>query len=118
MDEAVSRIRSFNRLVTERSGALDDRYLAGRRPLGEARVLWEIGDNGAEVRRVRERLGLDSGYLSKLLRSLEVDPSHADARHCLTGYFAELGTRFDAGFDPPSGRHPPSMSSGGRLDCS
>ena len=73
MEEAVSRIRSFNRLVTERVGALDDRYLAGRRPLGEARVLWEIGDNGAEVRRLRERLGLDSGYLSRLLRSLEAD---------------------------------------------
>ncbi len=73
MDEAVGRIRSFNRLVTERVGALDDRYLAGRRPLGEARVLWEIGDSGAEVRRLRERLGLDSGYLSRLLRSLEAD---------------------------------------------
>jgi DNA-binding MarR family transcriptional regulator len=73
VEEAVSRIRSFNRLVTERVGALDDRYLAGRRPLGEARVLWEIGDNGAEVRRLRERLGLDSGYLSRLLRSLEAD---------------------------------------------
>ena len=29
VEEAVSRIRSFNRLVTERVGALDDRYLAG-----------------------------------------------------------------------------------------
>ena len=73
MEEAVSHIRSFNRLVTERVGALDDRYLAGRRPLGEARVLWEIGTSGAEVRRLRERTGLDSGYLSRLLRSLEAD---------------------------------------------
>ncbi len=30
----------------------------------------------------------------------EVDPSHADARYCLREYFAELGTRFDTGFDP------------------
>jgi DNA-binding MarR family transcriptional regulator/ribosomal protein S18 acetylase RimI-like enzyme len=33
-------------------------------------VLWEIGD-GVEVRQLRARLGLDSGYLSRLLRSLE-----------------------------------------------
>jgi DNA-binding MarR family transcriptional regulator/GNAT superfamily N-acetyltransferase len=68
--ETVSRIRSFNRVVTERVGALNDHYLALDRPLGEARLLWEIG-GGAEVRRLRARLGLDSGYLSRLIRSLE-----------------------------------------------
>ena len=57
--------------MTQRVGALDDRYLARDRPLGEARVLWEIGDDGAEVRALRARLGLDSGYLSRLLRTLE-----------------------------------------------
>jgi DNA-binding MarR family transcriptional regulator/GNAT superfamily N-acetyltransferase len=40
-------------------------------PLGEARVLWEIGKDGCELRLLRARLGLDSGYLSRLLRSLE-----------------------------------------------
>jgi DNA-binding MarR family transcriptional regulator/GNAT superfamily N-acetyltransferase len=39
--------------------------------LGEARLLWEIGPEGCEVRLLRARLGLDSGYLSRLLRSLE-----------------------------------------------
>jgi DNA-binding MarR family transcriptional regulator/GNAT superfamily N-acetyltransferase len=57
--------------VTERIGALEDRYLARDRPLGEARVLWEIGGEGTDVRLLRTRLGLDSGYLSRLLRSLE-----------------------------------------------
>jgi len=71
MDAAVARVRSFNRLVTERVGALNDRYLARDRPLGEARVLWEIGPAGCEIRQLRARLGLDSGYLSRLLRSLE-----------------------------------------------
>jgi DNA-binding MarR family transcriptional regulator/N-acetylglutamate synthase-like GNAT family acetyltransferase len=174
MGEAVARVRSFNRLVTERVGALEDGYLSLDRPLGEARVLWEVGLDGCDVRALRSRLGLDSGYLSRLLRSLEAsglvtversaddgrvrtarltargaakreeldrrsdelaqsfleplsaskrerlvaamaeverlltaglveivdaDPAGADGRHCLGAYFAELGRRFDAGFD-------------------
>ena len=175
VDAAVSQVRSFNRLVTQRVGALNDRYLARDRPLGEARLLWEIGVDGCDVRRLRSRLDLDSGYLSRLLRSLEtanlvrvgpneddkrvrtvrltpagraerdllerrsdelarsfleplseprrqrlvaamaeverlltaalveidvVDPAHRDAQLCVREYFAELGRRFDMGFDP------------------
>jgi DNA-binding MarR family transcriptional regulator/GNAT superfamily N-acetyltransferase len=68
---AVAQVRRFNRIVTQRVGALDDRFLARDRPLGAARVLWEIGEDGCEVRVLRERLELDSGYLSRLLRRLE-----------------------------------------------
>ena len=39
----VEQVRRFNRTVTQRVGALDDHFLARERPLGEARVLWEIG---------------------------------------------------------------------------
>lgn len=67
----VEEVRRFNRVVTERVGALNDHFLGRERPLGEARLLWEIGLEGAEVRLLRARLGLDSGYLSRLLRSLE-----------------------------------------------
>ncbi len=67
----VARVRSFNRTVTERVGALDDHYLGFTRGLGAARVLWEIGPDGIEVRELRRRLGLDSGYASRLLRTLE-----------------------------------------------
>ena len=45
----VERVRSFNRTVTERIGALQDAYLASDRPLGADRVLWEIGD-GTDLR--------------------------------------------------------------------
>ena len=85
-DADVRSVRSFNRLVTERVGALEDRYLATDRPLGEARLLWEIGRGRAEVRELRRRLALDSGYLSRLLQSLEaaglirVRPSGDDRR--------------------------------------
>ena len=66
----VERVRSFNRTVTERVGALQDSYLASDRPLGADRVLWEIGD-GTDLRALRNRLDLDSGYLSRLIASLQ-----------------------------------------------
>ena len=87
MDRAlIERVRSFNRTVTQRVGALDDHFLALDRPLGESRLLWEIGEDGCDVRRLRAALDLDSGYVSRLLRSLETDglvtvaPSPADKR--------------------------------------
>src|SRR5919201_3484563 len=70
-DAMVDQVRRFNRVVTERVGVLNDRFLGRARPLGEARLLWEIGVDGCELRLLRARLGLDSGYLSRLLRSLE-----------------------------------------------
>jgi DNA-binding MarR family transcriptional regulator/GNAT superfamily N-acetyltransferase len=81
----VTQVRRFNRVVTQRVGALDERFLA-RRPLGEARLLWEIGPDGRDVRWLREQLDLDSGYLSRLLRNLEsaglvtVGPGERDGR--------------------------------------
>jgi DNA-binding MarR family transcriptional regulator/GNAT superfamily N-acetyltransferase len=67
----VETVRSFNRSVTQRIGVLTDRYLGRNRPLADARVLWEIGERGCDVRALRRGLNLDSGYLSRLLRSLE-----------------------------------------------
>ena len=84
--ELVAAVRRFNRTVTQRVGALDEEYMARGRPLGQARLLWEIGPDGAEVATLRARLGLDSGYLSRLLRSLEGDglvtvgPANGDGR--------------------------------------
>ncbi|QXE36038.1 helix-turn-helix domain-containing GNAT family N-acetyltransferase [Streptomyces sp. GMY02] len=87
MDAAqIEQVRRFNRTVTERVGVLHDHYLGRDRPVGEARLLWEIGEQGQDVRRLRERLGLDSGYLSRLLRALEtsglvtVEPHPGDRR--------------------------------------
>ena len=82
----VEQVRRFNRTVTQRIGALNDSFLARDRPLGQARVLWEIGPEGSDIRLLRSRLDLDSGYLSRLLRSLEndglivVEQSRADGR--------------------------------------
>jgi DNA-binding MarR family transcriptional regulator/GNAT superfamily N-acetyltransferase len=170
----VSQVRRFNRIVTQRVGALDDRFHGRDLPLGEARLLWEIGPEGCELRTLRARVDLDSGYLSRMLRSLEtaglvsvepgedrrvrvarltaaglderevldqrsddaaesllepltggqrerlvdamreverlmtasmvvveeVDPADPAAQYCLREYGAELGRRFEMGFDP------------------
>ncbi len=81
MDESeIGRVRSFNRVVTRRIGALSDDYLGRGRPLGESRLLFEIGREGADVADLRARLGLDSGYLSRLLRALEAQGLVASRR--------------------------------------
>lgn len=85
MDQ-IESVRDFNRYYTQRLGVLHDHYLGQGRPLGEARLLFEIGEGGADLRDLRGRLGLDSGYLSRLLRSLgdqglvTVGPHPADGR--------------------------------------
>jgi len=173
--EHIDQVRRFNRLVTQRAGALDQNFLGRDRPLGESRVLFEIGVEGADLRDLRARLGLDSGYLSRVVQSLSakglvrlrsasdddrvrrahltrrgqaevdemnrrsdlaaeliltplsetqrerlvgamaevhrllraagtqlevVDPATPSARWCVAQYFAELGARFEDGFDP------------------
>jgi len=87
MDERQLRqIRRFNRLVTRRVGALEADYLHRGRPLAEARLIFEIGGDGVDVCALRLRLGLDSGYLSRLVQSLKaqgliaVAKGHGDSR--------------------------------------
>ncbi len=41
--DGVEVVRRFNRVVTQRVGALDEEYLARGRPLGASRLLWEVG---------------------------------------------------------------------------
>src|SRR5215470_4999706 len=66
----VAQVRRFNRLVTQRVGALDDHFLGRGHSLGASRLLYEIGPEGADVRDLRRRLGLDAGYVSRLTRAL------------------------------------------------
>lgn len=85
MPNDAFQVREFNRSLTRRIGVLESDYLALGRPLGEARLLYEIQRDG-DLLRMRKRLGLDSGYLSRLLASLgrqglvEVSASPSDAR--------------------------------------
>jgi DNA-binding MarR family transcriptional regulator/ribosomal protein S18 acetylase RimI-like enzyme len=106
--EMVARVRRFNRTVTQRIGVLNENFLASDRSLGQNRLLWEIGADGCDIRSLRERLDLDSGYVSRLLRALEaagfvvVESSPTDGRIRIArltmagrGELAELDKRSD-----------------------
>ncbi|KAA1418836.1 MarR family transcriptional regulator [Nocardioides humilatus] len=83
-------LRRFNRTYTQRIGVLEESFLGLGRPLAVSRLLFEIGateqSGGATVRDLRERLDLDSGHLSRMLRTLEREglvetiPDPADQR--------------------------------------
>jgi DNA-binding MarR family transcriptional regulator/GNAT superfamily N-acetyltransferase len=85
-DADTAALRRFNRTYTQRIGALDESFLGTGRPLNVSRLLFEIGPGGATVRELRDRLDLDSGYLTRLLRRLtddglvDVHPDPADRR--------------------------------------
>ena len=65
---------------------MDDHFLGRDRPLGESRLLYEIGPEGADLRDLRRRLGLDAGYVTRLVQTLEekglirLSPGTADQR--------------------------------------
>jgi DNA-binding MarR family transcriptional regulator/predicted N-acetyltransferase YhbS len=83
---ATATLRHFNRTYTQRIGLLEESFLGLGMPLAAARLVFEIGPAGTTVRELRDRLGLDSGYLSRLLRTLQdrglvvVEPDPDDMR--------------------------------------
>jgi DNA-binding MarR family transcriptional regulator/GNAT superfamily N-acetyltransferase len=83
---ATATLRHFNRTYTQRIGLLEESFLGLGMPLAAARLVFEIGPTGTTVRELRDRLGLDSGYLSRLLRTLQgrglvgVEPDPDDLR--------------------------------------
>jgi DNA-binding MarR family transcriptional regulator/GNAT superfamily N-acetyltransferase len=91
----TATLRRFNRTYTQRVGALDESFLGLGWPLGASRLIFEIGESGTTARDLRERLDLDSGYLSRLLRRLTragvvaVEPDPADGRRRLVALTAE-----------------------------
>ncbi|WP_423605495.1 bifunctional helix-turn-helix transcriptional regulator/GNAT family N-acetyltransferase [Sphingomonas sp. MS122] len=100
--DAVSRFRRFARAVTREVGALDSSFLGRGRPLGAARVLNAIGAGRSDVAEIRAYLGLDSGLMSRLLRSLEDEglirttPHPGDARRRVATLTASGAQEFDA----------------------
>jgi DNA-binding MarR family transcriptional regulator/GNAT superfamily N-acetyltransferase len=100
--DPVSRVRRFNRAVTLEVGALDTSFLGRGRPLGAARVLNAIGHGVSDVADIRAGLELDSGLMSRLLRSLEdegliaTEPHPDDARRRVARLTATGKREFDA----------------------
>ncbi|MFD7656384.1 GNAT family N-acetyltransferase [Actinosynnema sp. NPDC059797] len=106
----VADVRAFNRFYTRVIGVLDRGYLHSPYSLTEVRVLFELAGGPCEAPALRASLGLDAGYLSRILGRFERDglvhrePSPNDPRRHvveLTGtgreVFAGLDERSDAG---------------------
>lgn len=69
---AVARIRRFNRFYTHRVGILDEAHLRSRFNLAQVRVIYELAHRNEPVAADLARdLGLDRGYLSRILRGLQ-----------------------------------------------
>lgn len=70
--DAVAQVRAFNRFHTRFAGALDAHYLASELSLVEARLLYEIAIREAPLAaELCAALGLDPGYVSRILRRFE-----------------------------------------------
>jgi DNA-binding MarR family transcriptional regulator/N-acetylglutamate synthase-like GNAT family acetyltransferase len=70
--EHIDALRSFNRFYTRRLGLVRGGLVKTPHPLAEARVLYELGGNGAtETSDLRTALDVDAGQLSRLLARLE-----------------------------------------------
>jgi DNA-binding MarR family transcriptional regulator/GNAT superfamily N-acetyltransferase len=85
--ERVAAVRAFNRFYTGVIGALDAEHLRTPYSLTEARVVWELAQRGSvELRELRDLLGLDAGYLTRIINRFAADGlvdrerSESDAR--------------------------------------
>ena len=101
--EAIDRVRRFTRFYTRRIGVLQEGLLGSRFSLTEARVVYELAQrNGVTASELGKELGLDAGYLSRILRGfadaglIVREPSPHDARQSLIALTSEGRAEFAA----------------------
>jgi DNA-binding MarR family transcriptional regulator/GNAT superfamily N-acetyltransferase len=106
----IDAVRRFSRFYTRQIGALEEGLLKTPFSLTEARVMYELGQRGtATATELGQELGLDAGYLSRILRGfherglLDRRPSETDARQTRLS-LTEAGRAAFAGLDAASRR--------------
>src|SRR5262244_3583352 len=114
VDKQVSAIRAFNRFYTRKIGVVDG-MASSPFALAEARVLYELAHREQSTATdIRKELGLDAGYMSRILRDFERrklvtrEQSKADERQRFLSLTAK-GRRAFAPLDERSNRDVSAM---------
>ena len=121
---SVAQVRAFNRFYTRQIGVLDEHLLRSDCTLTEVRVLFELAEGqGISAAQLGQRLGLNAGYLSRLLSGLQErgllrrEPSAMDARAnrlVLTDPGREVFAQLDAASNDSIGALLQTLSEPGR----
>lgn len=86
----IAEVRSFNRFFTRRIGVLGETHLESPYSLAEVRVLYEIAHgDGWTAGKLGRELGLDRGYVSRVLAKLERAELIARAASPADGAYAD-----------------------------
>lgn len=109
-EHSIDAVRQFNRFYTRQIGVLHEHLLHSQFSLTEVRVLYELAHReNATAIELREELGLDRGYLSRMLQSFETQgwirtvPSSADRRRILLSLTGK-GSKIFAALDQRSSK--------------
>src|SRR3984957_12497141 len=87
----IANFRHFNRVYTRYIGTLNEGLLNSDYSLAEARVLYELAHrNAPKASEIAEGLGMDPGYLSRLLGKFERDGLLQKKMSEQDGRYAEL----------------------------
>jgi DNA-binding MarR family transcriptional regulator/GNAT superfamily N-acetyltransferase len=72
LDRRIAAVRQFNRAYTQRIGVLDEGFLDTPFSLTQGRVLYELAEEaGVTAKDIADKLALDPGYLSRMLRAFQ-----------------------------------------------
>jgi DNA-binding MarR family transcriptional regulator/N-acetylglutamate synthase-like GNAT family acetyltransferase len=101
-DDPIVAVRQFNRFYTRQIGLLEEGLLKSAFSLTEVRVLYELAHRaGPTATELARDLGLDGGYLSRILKKFETrglltrQPAEQDARQSVLALTAAGREAFD-----------------------